>query len=182
MAAKNRPMKPDSGFLFVSGGLFKRAPLFPESEAAKILLEMLEAYRERYAFRVHAYAVMPDHYHFLIWFPEEGDFRGFLRDFKSLAAKKILGWLKVYDSQLLRRFLLPGERRRQKDPRYCILQHGNYVKALRDGEAAVKVIEYIHMNPVRAGLASSADQYEFSSAGFFMRKAESIVKVEWIES
>jgi putative transposase len=182
MPISKTPANQLSGFLFVSGGVYKRVPLFQNAHSARIFLETLEAYRERNAFRLHAYAIMPDHYHFLLWFPEKGGFRGFLRDFKSMAAQKIVMWLKKHDPKLLARFLLSHSRQRRRDPRYCILQHGNYMRGLRDGDAAIKVIEYIHLNPVKAGLALHADGYVFSSAAFYLRKTTGIVKVEWIES
>jgi REP element-mobilizing transposase RayT len=182
MSRNNIPSKPSSGFLFISGGVYRRIPLFQEPAVARIFLETLESYRTKYELLVHAYSVMPDHYHLLIWFPEGLALRAFLRDFKSLAGKMILEWLSNSDPLLMRRFLVSNAPRRKKDSRYCILQHGNYVKALRDLRAAISVVNYIHLNAVKAGLAAREELYAFSSAPFYTANGKSLVTLDWIES
>jgi REP element-mobilizing transposase RayT len=82
------------GFVFISGSVYRRIPIFRYKMACKTFLCALEAYRRKYGFTVHAYALMPNHYHLLLWFPPSEDLTDFLRDFKSLVGKQILNWLR----------------------------------------------------------------------------------------
>ena len=167
------------GFLFVSGSVYRRIPIFRHAKACEIFLRSLDAYRRKFQFRVHAYALMPEHYHFLAWFPPGGRFTDFLRDFKSLVGKEIIAWLREEGLEvLLTRFESKRRPQRAKDARYCVLQHGNYVKELAGSKILWQKIMYIHENPVRMGIASTPEAYAYSSAGICAGTGPSLVKVD----
>ncbi len=86
--------KAQRGFLFISGSVYRRIPLFQHKTPREIFLRALDAYRRKYGFLVHAYALMPDHYHILLYFPPRHRLVDFLRDFKSLVGKQTLEWMR----------------------------------------------------------------------------------------
>ena len=148
------------GFVFISGGVYRRISLFRYKIPCEIFLRALEAYRRKYGFLVHAYAPMPDHCHILLWFPPRRRLVNFLRDFKSLVGRQILEWMRKEGlSRLLARCELKRTPRREKDARYCVLQYDNYVKELQGSQALWQKVNYIHFNPVEAGLASAPEAY-----------------------
>ena len=77
-AYKNR-----TGLLFVSGSMYRRIPIFRYGKACEIFLRTLDAYRRKYGFFVHAYVVMPNHYHFLLWLTRGTQSRGFSARFQK---------------------------------------------------------------------------------------------------
>lgn len=168
------------GFLFVSGSVFHRVPLFKQSEPCEIFLRALDAYRRKFDLRLHAYVVMPEHYHFLVWFPQQERFTSFLRDFKSLVGKQVLDWMRLAQlSALMSRFRLKSTPNRPRDPRFCILQYGNVVKAFEGGaRVLMQKVNYIHENPVRAGLASKAEDYQYSSMRAYLGEQSCLVQVD----
>ncbi len=168
------------GFLFVSGSVFHRVPLFKQSEPCEIFLRALDAYRCKFDFRVHAYVVMPEHYHFLVWFPRERRVTDFLRDFKSLVGKQVLDWMRLEQlSALMSRFRLESVPNRRRDPRFCVLQYGNVVKPFEGGaRVLMQKVNYIHENPVRAGLASKAEDYPYSSMRAYLGEQSFLVQVD----
>lgn len=160
-----RTDKGDSGFLFVSGAVYRRLPIFRYERPRSIFLESLEAYRQKYRYKVLAFVLMPDHFHLLIWFPPDHRFTNFLRDFKSWTARQILAWAEQSRLERIRAaLLLSRDRQKSKDARYCVLQHDSYVTALEGGRAVLEKVDYIHMNPVRAGIVEAPEEYPFSSA------------------
>ncbi len=88
---------------------------------------------------VFAYCLMPDHIHLLIA-PSTGN----LVD--------IIGSWKKFAGHLLKNTGLNGP----------FWQRGFYDHALRKDEDLIKAAEYLVMNPVRAGLADSWEEYQFS--------------------
>jgi len=174
--------KARTGYLFISGSTYRRIPVFRYAKPRKVFLHSLEAYRSEYGLRIHAFALMPDHYHLLLWFPPERRPVDFLRDFKSLVGKRIIEWLRVEKlDRLLARFRLKREPRRDKDARYCILQYNSHVKVLDSSRALRQKIGYIHLNPVKEGLAASPEAYTYSSARNYAGYGLSIVKIERLE-
>jgi REP element-mobilizing transposase RayT len=157
-------------------------PVFRFRRAAEIFLRTLEAYRRKFGFRVHAYAVMPNHFHMFLWFPPDARLVDFLRDFKSLAGKRILEWLREEKlERLLSRFRLVRAPRREKDAHYCVLQYNSHVKPIVGISAIRQKIEYIHANPVREGLAATPEAYPYSSARAYAGKGLSLVKIDRVE-
>jgi REP element-mobilizing transposase RayT len=171
--------KAQTGHLFISGSAYRRTPIFRNAKASDLFLQTLEAYRRKYGFLILGYVLMPDHYHLLVWFPENGRFVDFLRDFKSLVGRRIIDWLKEENLvRLLARFQIAHPRQRRRDAKYCVLQYNNYIKAILTPEGLWKTLEYIHLNPVKAGLACAPEDYALSSAGDYIGKKSKIVEVE----
>ncbi len=174
--------KDHSGFLFISGAVYRRIPIFRYHKQCEIFLHTLEAYRRKYEMRVHAYALMPDHYHVLLDFPVQHRLADFLRDFKSLVGKQILEWMGQEGlSHLLARFQLSRTQHRERDARYCVLQYNSYVKTLPGLRALQEKLNYIHSNPVREGLSKTPGAYSYSSARAYASKGLSIVKIDRLE-
>ncbi len=174
--------KARSGYLFISGSTYRRIPVFRFADPCRVFLNSLEAYRREYGARIHAYVLMPDHYHLLLWFPPERRPVDFLRDFKSLVGKRVVEWLQREKlERLLVRFQLKRALRRDRDARYCILQYNSHVKALSSSRALRQKIGYIHLNPVRERLATSPEAYAYSSARIYAGHGLSIVKVDRLE-
>jgi REP element-mobilizing transposase RayT len=174
--------KDRSGFLFVSGSANRRIPLFRHPEACGIFLRTLDLYRQKSGFRVHAYVLMPEHYHLLLWLPPRGRFVDFLRDFKSFAGQRLIGWMREGGmGPLLARFEVRRRPQRRKDARHCVLQHGNYVKELAGERILWQKINYIHENPVRAGLVSRPEAYFYSSARTYAARKVGLVHVDVLD-
>lgn len=174
--------KDRSGFLFVSGSVNRRIPLFRYREPCEIFFRTLDSYRQKFGFRVHAYVLMPEHYHLLLWFPPGGRVVDFLRDFKSLVGQSLVDWMRKEGmKQLLAGFAVTRRLRRTKDPRYCVLQYGNYVKELAGGGILWQKIDYIHENPVHAGLVSRPEEYCYSSAGTYAGKRIGLVEIDRLD-
>ncbi len=174
--------KAQSGLLFISGSVHRRIPIFGYRMPSETFLQTLEAYRRKYEFLVHAYVVMPDHYHLLLWLPPQHRLVDLLRDFKSLVGKQIVAWMreeKLY--RLLARFELGRNPRRARDARYCVLQYNNYVRGLEGSQALWQKINYIHSNPVYAGLATTPEDYPYSSARAYTGKELSWVRVDCLK-
>ncbi len=174
--------KAQRGFVFISGSVYRRIPLFRYKTSCEIFLQTLDAYRRKYGFLVHAYALMPDHYHILLWFPPQHRLVSFLRDFKSLVGREILEWMRKQGlSRMLTRCELKRIPRREKDARYCVLQYNNYIKELQGSEALWQKVNYIHFNPVQAGLVSTPEAYSYSSARAYTGKGLSLVKIDLLK-
>ena len=96
-----------------------------------------------------AYCLMPNHYHLLLQTPDANLAR---------AMRHING---VYTQRYNRRWKIDGQlfRGRYK----CVLvQEANHL---------LELLRYIHLNPIRAGLCKSVDEYSWSSHPAFLSKA-----------
>ena len=154
--------------MFITGATYRRIPLFRARESCEIFLENLRFYRKKYRFDVGGYVLLPDHYHLLLGMPEEVAVQDLLRDFKSAVGRQIIDALKKSKKDRLRqRWSAPQLPRRRKDARFQVLQADNYIKRVFSETFFRQKLDYIHVNPVREGLAQNAADYPYSSARWY---------------
>ncbi len=120
-----------------------RARVFLDPDCASLVVEALQFLRRERAF-VLAYVVMPDHFHGLL-VPRGGATI-------SQAMQSIKGYTARRVNELLGR-------------RGPLWQRSFYDQMIRDERDLVTTVEYVHMNPVVAGLAEEPGAYPFFSAG-----------------
>jgi putative transposase len=100
--------------------------------------------------RLFAYVLMPDHIHLLLQLPEEVTLEKLMNHINGASARKINNVLETTGNK----FWQGGF-------------HDVYLRESRD--FAIKV-NYIHNNPVKAGIVRRPEEYAFSSAKFYIKK------------
>jgi len=59
---------------------------------------------------------------------------------------------------------------------YQVWTHENHAVELYGNDFIQQKLEYIHNNPIRAGIVKNAEEYIYSSAGYYVGK-ESILEI-----
>jgi putative transposase len=123
---------------FVSSQTANRKPFFRHERWASLLLDVLQKYRTDYL--LHAYVVMPDHFHLLLT-PQDSLEKSIqlIKGGFSYRAKRDLDWKEE------------------------IWQPGFSDHRIRDQQNWQKHLDYIRRNPVKAGLSIDPDEYPYGS-------------------
>ena len=132
---------------FVTTQTAGRRSLFQTERMAGLFVDVLRDYMRSRKMTVHDFVVMPDHVHILMTLPGDLKVEKAMQLIKggfSFRAGKELGFR--------------GE----------IWQRGFTDVVVADVQSEERYRGYIYNNPVKAGLASSADEYAFGSA--FLKK------------
>jgi len=127
---------------FLTTNTFKNNLIFINEKFCKILLVTIEYFKLILDYKIYGYCIMPDHFHILIH--PYGQYNpsyimnmikgNFSRKHNKLVNSKGKTWQKSY---------------------YDIL--------VRDEKSLLNFLEYMHYNPVKAGLVESPEEYPFSS-------------------
>jgi putative transposase len=133
---------------FVTGNFLNRQKEFLQPQCCKDFLNVLEIVNDSWPSKLIAYVLMPDHFH-LICNPRDGRIKEFCRDLKSLSAKRIVRTSKIAF--------------RQTEQGHQVWQESFKAMALWSDWMISQKINYVHANPVRAGLVKSAKDYNWSS-------------------
>jgi putative transposase len=132
-----------AGVYFVSSRTWQSRLLFQKPDTAQILIEHLLDCRARGFYRLHAFVVMPDHFHALLTSTENSSLEKTTQMIKGGSARTIKQALS-YASP--------------------VWQQGFHDRWIRDVAEYRTRIDYIHTNPLAAKLATNSDEYLLSSA------------------
>jgi len=128
---------------FVSSATWERRELFRVPQTAELLVQRVLGCRERGAYLLHEFVVMPNHFHLLITPREDTSL--------EKAVQLIKGGFS-YEFQ------------KQHENRMEIWQVGFHDWTIRDGEDYLAKVRYIHLNPVEARLVERPEEWKFGSA------------------
>ena len=120
-----------------------RVPIFLDPDCASLVVEAIQFVRHERAY-VLAYAVMPEHLHALL-VPREGT-----------SISRVMQSIKGYTARLV------NERLGRRGP---LWQRSFYDRMIRNERQLLETVNYVHMNPVVAGLEEEPKAYPYSSAG-----------------
>ncbi|MDO9573312.1 MAG: transposase [Candidatus Omnitrophota bacterium] len=122
--------------------------VFSDPENCKILLVTLEYFKLVLDYRLYGFCIMPDHLHLVI---------------HPLGIYNFSYIMKMIKGSFSRKFnKANGEIGK-------IWQKGFYDECIRDKLHLLRVLEYMHNNPLKAGLVTSPEEYIFSSYNHYFQ-------------
>ena len=128
---------------------------------------------------LYGYVIMSNHVHMIIQ-SKDGKLSDLLRDFKKFAAKTILEKIQSEPESrrewMLERFKLATESH-SRNKNYQFWKYGNHPEEIYSNKFMWSKLDYIHLNPVRAGIVEKASQYIYSSASNYVLD-EGLLKIE----
>lgn len=154
---------------------FQQRRFLSSKKACSYLAEAITTSKLKYNFHVWAYVFMPEHVHILI-LPLNNDYSisNILASIKQSSSRRILNDLRKHKPEKLAPFMTG-----QKNRLYRFWQDGGgYDRNIIKVSTLKKVVDYIHGNPVRKGLAETPEQWKWSSAGFWLSKTVGEIPVD----
>lgn len=140
----------------------ERKAIYKDDDDRRIFLATLATTVQRTGWRVHAYVLMRDHYHLLIETPKPNLVRG-------------MSWLQTTST-------VQFNARHHRRGRLFSGRYKAILVDLADPRYVATLLDYIHLNPVRAGAIRSRTgkhllDYHWSSLRGYIRKRE---RPEWL--
>ena len=139
---------------FVTGNIIDRIPIFKQEHCCAAFLEELRTLLIEWPSKLISWVLMPEHFH-LIANPQDGDIKGFVKNLKSLTAKKL------WEVSQHPGFVL--ERPAPDGSIHQVWQDSFKALPMWSSWMIWQKVNYIHANPVRAGISKSAKDYPWSS-------------------
>jgi len=161
MPRKLRIQQPGSLYHVINRGNY-RADLFATEGASKAFLTALFDALSRYGWRLHAYVLMRNHYHLALETPMPNLVEG-------------MHWLQGTFANRFNKF------RKQNGHVF----QGRYKAIVLEGKAELRrVVDYIHLNPVRARVIApeQIEQFRWSSLPLFLtqNRPAGLVCADWL--
>ena len=165
MSRKYKFHKPEAAY-FVSFATVNWTKIFVEDIYFQILCDNLNFCRKEKGMEIYAYCLMPNHVHLVFRSLGENP-AGLIGDFKGYTSKRLVELIKESNHQekdlWLRTFLQAGLKT-SNVKKHQLWQHDNQPFELYSPRLTKQKVDYIHRNPVAAGLVSQPENWKYSSA------------------
>lgn len=161
---------------YVTAVTYGRVPVFKNDEACTLFVEALAETRLKDPFKLIGYVIMPDHFH-LLANPIGLNITTVVGKLKGRSASKILKRLRTEEeTQTLRRLKLP----------HALASGQTHAVWLQDFSSVDiwshkfirQKLDYIHLNPVRAGLCDHPAKWKWSSYHAYLPHDVGAVPIE----
>lgn len=135
----------------------RKETIFFGDEDRELFMKVLGECSELFSLEIHAYSLMPNHYHLLVHTPKEN---------LSRVMRHLNG---VYTQRVNARHKFEGS-----------LFRGRYKSILIEEETYfLELLRYIHRNPVKANLTTDLEEHKWTSHRAYMREKE---RPDWLRT
>lgn len=153
--------------------------LFTRRELAMIVIDSMNYCIRNKGLEVYVWCLMPSHLHMIasVVPGNELSLSDVMRDFKRFTSKALLNGIETeFES---RRAWLKTHFTSGTDDRH-VWQEGMRPIELYTGKFTRQKVDYIHMNPVVAGIVDDPEDYVFSSARDYMTNRNGLIEICYV--
>lgn len=150
----------DNPAYYLTSVAHHRLPIFRTDAVKQIIANAFDEARRSAGFLIFAYVIMPDHTHTIT--DNARAMNETLRYINGISANRLIKYLKENDFDES-----PAKLRiedRGKNHKHSVYEHHPNALRITGEDALMQKVNYIHLNPVRAGLVDHPNEYLYSSA------------------
>jgi REP element-mobilizing transposase RayT len=171
-------LKSDKAY-FITMTVVEWVDIFTRQNHREAIIESLKYCQNNKGLIIYAYVIMSNHLHLIIDTKNETPIKDIIRDFKKFTSKKIIQQIQNEPESrrewLLKLFEYKAEES-TKHKYFKFWQEGNHAIEVYTEKFVWDKINYIHNNPVRAGLVKNQWDWIYSSASYYQDE-ESVLDV-----
>ena len=140
--------------------------IFTRKKYRDIIIENLAYCQKHKGLEIYGWVIMSNHIHLMVR-SNKSDLSGTLRDFKSYTSKKIIEEVESSGESRrdwMLRIFKESAFENKRNSEYQSWTHENHAENIYSNKFMEQKLEYIHRNPVRAGIVEREEEYRYSSA------------------
>lgn len=139
-------------------------PILSEDRFKNIIIDSLSYLKKANRIEVYGFVIMHNHMHLIWQMLGEHARKDVQRDFLKFTSQQILKHLRNEQSDLQKQLLT-----QTSDRKFQVWERNSLSIPLWSRSVLLQKIDYIHNNPVKAGLCQYPEDYKYSSAGFYLK-------------
>jgi REP element-mobilizing transposase RayT len=167
LMSRNYKFHNPEGLYFVSFAVVGWLNVFIRNEYKEIFLESLRFCQKTKGMEIHSWCIMSNHVHLVFRSINGQKPEALIGDLKRFTSKAIVKAIKEDPTEsrkeILLDFFLKEDSKTSNVTHYQFWRHDNKPIELWSNKVIYHKINYVHQNPVKAGLVLRAEDYEYSS-------------------
>jgi len=169
---------------FVSFSVVNWIDVFTRKYYRDIFLDSLRFCQENKGLEIYAWCIMSNHVHLIIG-TSQMPMQDIIRDLKKFTSVKIIEAIKENQQESRKEWLLwmfeRAGKKNSNNTNYQFWQQDNHPIELSNNEMMTQKLNYIHHNPVEAGIVLSSEEYLYSSAKNYAGMKEYLIEILYID-
>ncbi len=157
--------------------------VFTRESYRKIIIESLRYCRDNKSLEVFGYVIMSNHVHLLVS-SANGTLSDTVRDLKKYSANQIIDRIKT-SNESRKRWLLNemafAAKQHKRNTHYQLWTHNNHAVETSTNYMMDQRLEYIHQNPVKAGIVEKPEDYLYSSARNYCDGMDVLIEIDLLD-
>ncbi|MFK8104072.1 MAG: transposase [Saprospiraceae bacterium] len=168
-AAKGYKIRNQYGLYYLTFTIVGWADIFTRQVCKDIIIDSFKYCITNKGFRLYAFVIMSNHVHLIASADEESKgLSAIVRDLKKHTSKELINWVTTSKTESRRDWLKMifeyYAKYNKRNKKYQVWQQDNRPIDLLYPRFIMQKLNYIHQNPVKAGLVAHAAEYCYSSA------------------
>ena len=152
--------------LFFTATILEWKPLLKQEKHKEIIASSLSFLVKENRIKVYGFVIMSNHIHIIWRVMNNYKLQDVQQSFMKYTAQMIVKDLRNNHPQVLEHFVVNAT-----DRKYQIWECNPLSIELHSNEVLYQKLNYIHQNPVKAGLCLQAADYHYSSASLYLNKS-----------
>jgi REP element-mobilizing transposase RayT len=172
------------GVHFITFAVVEWVDVFTRKEYRNIVIDSIKYCQKEKGLILYAWCIMSNHVHMAVA-AQNNNTSDIIADFKKFTSKQILKAIQdnPHESRkdwMLEVFLKAGSNN-SRNKTYQFWRQDNHPIELITSKFTNQKLDYIHNNPVEAGIVEKAEEYVYSSArDYYVGKNVGLLKIEWL--
>jgi len=168
---------------FITFAVVEWIDVFTRKQYRDILLESIRYCQNEKGLILYAWCIMSNHVH-LMAAAKDNNLSDILRDFKKFTSKQIIAAIQKNEQESRKEWMLSifkqqGEKN-SRNTGYQFWRQDNQPKECYSPEFSGQKLNYIHNNPVEAGIVEKPEDYLYSSARSYHQNKQALLEIEFL--
>ncbi len=177
-------IKNKEGIHFITFAVVEWVDVFTRKQYRDILVDSIRHCQQEKGLLVHAWCIMSNHVHLVIS-ARNNDTSDILRDFKKFTSKQLIRAIAENETESRREWMLPifssAGTSNSRNSGFQFWRQDNHPKELFSDKFTEQKLNYIHNNPVDAGIVDKAEEYLYSSArDYYYGKQCGLLEIDFL--
>ena len=149
---------------FITTTCLEWKPLLNDDRYKDIIIDSLRFLSRENRIIVNAFVILNNHFHLIWQIKGEHTRDNVQRDFLKYTGQQILKHLRNESAPIQKELMVNA-----KDRKYQVWERNSLSIPLWSDKVIRQKLDYIHYNPVKAGLCQYPEEYKYSSARFYLK-------------
>jgi len=147
-----------------------------------IVVDSLKHCIDKKGLKLHAWVIMNNHVHLIITAEDDNKLADIIRDHKKFTAQLLLQTIADNQQESRKSWMMwlfsSAGKENPNNKNYQFWQQDNHPIILSTPEMMVQRLNYLHQNPVRAGIVYKAEDFVYSSAIDYYTDNKGLLPIE----